>query len=59
MMYDIYDHRIYHAPEVNGVINTTYLCLEEYILLFFLEKHKLRRLAEIKVIEMLTSLKYY
>ena len=35
------------------------MSLEEYILIYFLGKHKLRRLAELKLIECLTSLKYY
>ncbi|CDW81151.1 UNKNOWN [Stylonychia lemnae] len=59
VIYDIYDHRIQNASEVNGVINTTYLCFEEYVLIYFLDRFKLRRLAELKIIETLTSLKYY
>mmetsp|Transcript_16847 Transcript_16847/g.16097 ORF Transcript_16847/g.16097 Transcript_16847/m.16097 type:complete len:279 (+) Transcript_16847:1881-2717(+) len=59
LIYEIYDFRIYHAFELNGAINTNYISLEEYLLVYFLEKHKLRRLAEIKLIELLTSLKYY
>lgn len=59
MIYDIYDHRIQNANEINGIVNNTYVNMEEYILLYFLDKHKLRRLAEIKLIELLTSLKYY
>lgn len=48
-----------YASEVNGVVNTTYLSFEEYLLIYFLDKSKLRRLAELKMIELLTSLKYY
>ena len=59
VIYQIYDHRIQYANEISGVINTTAVNLEEYILLYFLDKFKLRRLAEVKIIETLTSLKYY
>lgn len=59
VIYEVYDHRLQHASEINGVINSSYLCFEEYVLIFFLDKYKLRRLAEVKLIEMLTSLKYY
>eukprot|EP00347_Sterkiella_histriomuscorum_P013232 403365504 len=59
IIFEIYDHRLANASEVNGVINTSYLSFEEYILIFFLDKYKLRRLSELKLIETLTSLKYY
>jgi len=48
-----------HAPEIQGYINSNYLSLEEFVILFFLRKYQLRRLVEMKVIEFLSSLKYY
>jgi len=59
LLYDIYEEKIKNSPEIYGSINTNYIPLEEFVLLYFLNKCKLRRLAEIKVIELLTSLKYY
>ena len=41
-IYDIYDHRILHAPEINGAINTTYLGMNEHLILFFVNKYKVR-----------------
>lgn len=58
-MYDIYEERIKHAPEIYGAINTNYLSLDEYVLVYHLKQHKLRRPAEIKMIEFIASLKYY
>ncbi len=59
LLYDVYEEKIRNAAEIYGSINSNYVPLEEYVLLYFLNKCKLRRLAEIKVIELLTSLKYY
>eukprot|EP00347_Sterkiella_histriomuscorum_P022955 403336507 len=58
-IYEIYDERIKYAPEIQGFINSNYISLEEFMILYFLKKYQLRRLAEIKLIEFITSLKYY
>ena len=58
-MFEIYSDRIASSPEINGAVNSNYLSLEEYLILYFLKKHKLRRLAEVKLIEFISSLKYY
>jgi len=58
-IYEIYDHRIYHAPEINGAINTTYMTLDEHMLVFFTEKFKVRPKIENGIIEFLATLKYY
>ncbi|CAI2376513.1 unnamed protein product [Moneuplotes crassus] len=58
-LYEIYDERIAFSDEINGAVNTNYLALEEYIILHFIRKYKLRRLAEVKLIEFISSLKYY
>jgi len=59
LLFDIYDHRIFHAPEINGAVNTTYMSLDEHLLVFFLEKYKVRNAVERHLIEFLSSLKYY
>ena len=59
LIYEIYDHRIYHAPEINGAINTSYLGLDEHLIIFFLSKYRTREVAEKRLIEFLASLKYY
>ena len=35
LIYEIYDHRIYHAPEINGMINTNFMGMEEHLICFF------------------------
>jgi hypothetical protein len=58
-IWEIYDHRIHHAPEINGAINTSYMTLEEHLLVFMLDKHKNRVATERAMVEFLASLKYY
>lgn len=41
-IYDIYDHRILHAPEINGAINTSYMGMNEHLIIFFVNKYKVR-----------------
>lgn len=59
MIWEIYDHRIQHAPEINGALNTSYMTLDEHLLVFMLDKHKSRVVTERAVVEFLASLKYY
>lgn len=40
-------------------MNTYYVNFEETLLLYFLDKYKFRRQAELKLVEVLASLKYY
>ena len=58
-LYEIYNERINFSEEINGAVNSNYLSLEEFLILYFLKKFKLRRLAEVKLIEFVSSLKYY
>jgi hypothetical protein len=37
MIFDIYDHRIKHAEEIDGSINTTYMSFDEHLLVVMLE----------------------
>jgi len=59
LIFEIYDERIRKAPEIQGMINSNYLSLEEFLLIYFLKKYQLRRLVEVKIIEFISSLKYY
>ena len=59
LIYEIYDHRIFHATEINGALNASYMTLDEHLLIFMLEKHKTRLATEIALVEFLASLKYY
>jgi hypothetical protein len=58
-LHDFYEFRVLHAQELSGSTNNFYVNLEEMLLLYFLDKCKLRRIAEQKLLEMLASLKYY
>jgi len=35
IIFDIIEHRIEHAPEINGVVNTNYMSLDEHLIIFF------------------------
>ena len=59
VIFRIYEQRVKWAPEVSGSINTSYLSLEEFLILHFLKEGKLRRTAELSIIDFITSLKYY
>ena len=59
LIYEVYDHRIFHAPEINGAINTSYVTMEEHLILFFTQKYKIRPQIERRIIEFLASLKYF
>lgn len=59
LVFDVYDHRILHAPELNGSVNTNYVTLSEHVLIFFVSKYKRRAKAEEKLVSMLISLRYW
>ena len=48
-----------HAPEINGAINTTYMGMNEHLIIFFMWKYKMRPQVEKRIIEFLASLKYF
>ena len=69
---DIIDHRIEHAAEINGAINTSYISMDEHLVAFWVgsfmlpaskpkgkEMHGTRDDIQYKLIEFLYSLKYY
>ena len=47
LMYSIYKHRIEHAPELNGTCNMNYCCMNEHVIMYFLDKFKAREAAEL------------
>ena len=59
MVYDIYQERLQFDWQVRGTAFTNTVQLEEFVLLYFLRKFKLRRTAELKLFEFLISLRYY
>ena len=59
LIWEIYDHRINNAPEINGTINTSYMTLDEHLLIYLLQKHKTRDATELALVDFLASLKYY
>ena len=38
IIFEILDHRIEHAPEINGVVNTSYLSLDEHLLIYWVDQ---------------------
>jgi len=59
MIFDILDHRIINAEEIDGGVNNTYMSLDEHLIIFMLEKHKTRIAAEKGLIDFISSIKYY
>ena len=59
MIYLIYEHRVEHAPEINGSSNLNYCCMSEHVLVYFIDLLKERQLAEDKVVELIINLSYY
>jgi len=72
IIYDIFDHRIEYAAEINGAINTSYMSLDEHLLMYWtgtflltpaikpkVEMHGTKEDIQLKMIEFLYSLKFY
>jgi hypothetical protein len=59
IIFDIYDHRIRNAPEINGSCNTNYCTLNEHLLIFFVDKKRSRQKAEEKIVDILINIRYY
>lgn len=59
IIFDIYDHRIRNAPEINGSCNTNYCALNEHLLIFFVDKKRSRQKAEEKIVDILINIRYY
>ena len=63
LLFEICDHRVEHAPEINGAINNSYLTLDEHLIVFMCmqstQKTGQRKYIEHRLMEFLYSLKYY
>lgn len=74
LIFDIMDHRIENAPEIHGLVNTTYMSMDEHLVIYMIDQfakdpgplskkhaeHKgTRKEVERKLIEFLYALKYY
>ena len=58
LLMEICIERLSINPEISGYMQPL-LALDEFLCVFFLKRHQLRRLAEIKLKEFLGSLKFY
>ena len=59
LLYDVYDHRVEHAAEVNGLANNQYCALNEYVLVYMIEVYKTRKEAEHMLVELFVNLRYF
>jgi ribosome recycling factor len=56
---DIYEERLKSELDmISGMVGNAML-FDEFVVFYFLKKQKIRRLAEVKVLEFIISLKYY
>ena len=59
MIFELYDHRLKHAEEVDGATNTALMSMDEHLACYMLLKHQTRIEAERACVDFLSSLKYY
>eukprot|EP00828_Plagiopyla_frontata_P021586 TRINITY_DN28172_c0_g1_i2.p1 TRINITY_DN28172_c0_g1~~TRINITY_DN28172_c0_g1_i2.p1 ORF type:complete len:429 (-),score=45.32 TRINITY_DN28172_c0_g1_i2:28-1314(-) len=59
MINEIYKDYTTQQPQFNSALINTTCNFDEFVCLYFLKTHKIRRLAELKLLEFLVSLKYY
>ena len=70
IIFDIIEHRIEHAPEINGVVNTNYMSLDEHLIIFFTNNILIQKIGakfmegtrpeiEQSILEFIYNLKYY
>ena len=59
IIYEIYDHRIAHSAEISGSLNSTYLGMDEHMILYFTQLYRNRPAIEKNIIQFLAALKYY
>jgi hypothetical protein len=46
LIFEIYDHRLLNAEEIDSGTNSTHMPFDEHLCCFMLEKYKTRRLTE-------------
>ena len=59
LLWDIYDHRLHYSEEINGAANSNYVCLIEYLMIFFMETLLDRSAAEEAIVDLFVNLRYY
>lgn len=59
LLFDIYESRIRHTAELSGSANTNYCSLNEFILIYFVEKLRIRQKAEQEILSLIINLFYY
>ena len=59
VIFDMYDHRLEHAAEINGLANTRYCAMNEYMLIYLLDVYKNRQTVEKVMFELLINLWYF
>lgn len=59
LLFNIYEHRIDNAPELNGGINTNYCSMIEHLIIYFMDKLGRRDMAEEKIVELFINLYYF
>ena len=59
LLYNIYEHRIDNAAELNGSVNTSYCNMQEHLLIYFCDLLGSRALAEEKIVELFINLNYF
>ena len=59
MLFQVYDHRIENAHEINGLTNMNYCTLQEYVLIYAMDKLKDRSKAEHMIVTMFINLRYF
>lgn len=59
IIFEIYNERIKFNWEFRAASINSTMTFDEFICIYFLKVYKLRRMAEIKLLEFLVSLKYY
>lgn len=58
-IFGVYDHRIQNAHEINGSANMSYCALNEYVLIYFMDLYRDRKIVEKKLVEMFINLRYF
>ena len=59
LLFDVYDHRIENAHEINGLTNNQYCALNEYLLVYLIDVYKTREEAERMLVTILINLRYF
>ena len=59
LIFEILDHRIQNAEEIDGGINNTFMSFDEHLLIYLFDKHRARNKVEKELLDFLASLKYY